>query len=445
MCCRPPTFQTNVALLNAAQTFSGVNGLTNAGNTLVGTHSGSGFGLTNLNITNLTGTLQAAQFPTALPAASGANLTGINLPANSIVTNLTATDSTTNNIGLIVSTPAGLAANAFQVLNNGTNWLTIDNRGFFLLPSYGDLCQGIVGSAYDQYWNPAHPGGGEEQMTSQGSISLNIGYNNLGSSTLQIGSSGPFHEYINIQYDDGPDATHLLGYSKCFSFCSRYYTNGNVAEGYNNQNGAFPQLRGEGVATNGAARLAFYNPGNMQVGGGGNTKEPSGGVLQGAMLTNGWLLNGLEINSLATSSPNSTNVLIDFNGVARKNVINLSQAAFFIVTNIGTLTNQYEDLQFDIFPGASAFALSFPANWIWLNDAGTAVAPTNIPANTVLRVTVGAEVGSVTNIVARYSLGSYASVVDTNAVNFFNAVINAGGSLNSVRKSNARLTRWFSA
>ncbi|PWU16368.1 MAG: hypothetical protein C5B50_13700, partial [Verrucomicrobia bacterium] len=58
----------NVALLNGNQTFSGSNTLsgvatlTNADNTLVGTHSGSGAGLTSLNASQLTsGTLPSAQ------------------------------------------------------------------------------------------------------------------------------------------------------------------------------------------------------------------------------------------------------------------------------------------------------------------------------------------------------------------------------------------------
>ena len=47
------TLSTNVPLLNAAQTFSGIVGLTNAGDTLVGIHSGSGVALTALNGSNI--------------------------------------------------------------------------------------------------------------------------------------------------------------------------------------------------------------------------------------------------------------------------------------------------------------------------------------------------------------------------------------------------------
>lgn len=52
----------NVALLNASQTFSGVNALTNLGNTI----SGNGAGLTNLTTANLVGAVTDAQVPNTI-------------------------------------------------------------------------------------------------------------------------------------------------------------------------------------------------------------------------------------------------------------------------------------------------------------------------------------------------------------------------------------------
>jgi hypothetical protein len=69
---------SNVALLNANQSFSGSNtfvgvaSLTNAGNTLVGTHSGGGAGLTSLNAANLSsGTLPDARLSTNVALLNG--------------------------------------------------------------------------------------------------------------------------------------------------------------------------------------------------------------------------------------------------------------------------------------------------------------------------------------------------------------------------------------
>ncbi len=60
-----------------------------------------------------------------------------------------------------------------------------------------------------------------------------------------------------------------------------------------------------------------------------------------------------------------------------------------------------------IYPGLSARALYFPANWNWENDAGTAVAPTNVAGSTCAHIHVVCTVGSVTNRIAHLSLSPY--------------------------------------
>ena len=69
---------TNVALLNAPQTFSSVNTFTNAANTFVGGFNGDGAGLTNLNVGNLSSNVALLN---TTQTFSGANI--FNHPANS--------------------------------------------------------------------------------------------------------------------------------------------------------------------------------------------------------------------------------------------------------------------------------------------------------------------------------------------------------------------------
>ena len=68
----------NIARLNASQTFSGAILFSNGSNSFIGNFAGNAGGLTNLNASNLAGTISVAQLPPVVltNGASGVNLTG---------------------------------------------------------------------------------------------------------------------------------------------------------------------------------------------------------------------------------------------------------------------------------------------------------------------------------------------------------------------------------
>jgi len=130
----------NVALLNANQTFSGVNALTNLGNTI----SGNGAGLTNLNASNLaSGTVNSNRLQigtttqtgivkvdgSTITVAGDGTITAVTGGAGS-VTNVTSAPDFTSagaGTGLIVLTPTNMAR------LNGTNTFAGTNT-FSIIP-----------------------------------------------------------------------------------------------------------------------------------------------------------------------------------------------------------------------------------------------------------------------------------------------------------------------
>lgn len=335
--------------------------------------------------------------------------------------------------------PAGSPATLNTNLANFQNFDNVDASGNLYITNnetaifWGNPGTSNAGLTYMK-WSGGHPGGGEMEFVSGGCISLNEGENGFGTSDIQFGSSGSTHGYMNWQYDDIPSSIDPLGYSKMVQFCFRYWNGSGIAE--LNSSG-FPMQRGECVDTNtGFGDLVFYNPGKQQNGPFGlNSSDPVGGIAQGAMHTNGWTFNHIIKNNLLTSSPGATN-WIDFN-TSKYQVVNLSQPTTFAVTNlVQVLPNQTASIQMDLFPGTSALALVFPTNWLWLSESGTVAAPTNIAGSTVMRVTLDAQVGSVTNFMARYALASYSPTLDTNGLSFSKAAANAGAPL-SATETNA--------
>ncbi len=389
-----------------------------AGN-YAGKFKGDGSLITSLTAANLTGPL-----PTST------------LPANATMTTLATTNSSTGTASFTINYGPGITVNPFQIMMGGTGIFWVDTNGAFNLPPLTSFYWGGgQGYIYFDTNLVTHPAGGEFIFVSNGDLAFGVGYNGWGLSHVQFGGSGAWHDGWYFQYDDAPSASYLTGYSKVIGFHGRYWNGAAQIE-----SSLEPGMQALVVNTNGGGpmMLGLYNPAPVSVGGVGAANAPTGGVLQIGALTNGAIMNGLEINSLYTLTPATTNVLLDFNGISKKNILNLSQAANFVLTNVATLTNkQYETLQYDIYPGTSSYGLTFPTNFIWFTNDVYAANPTSIPASQVMRVVLDVAVGSgITNYTAIYSLASYMPTLDTNAVNFFNQVINNGGSLTSV-ESNA--------
>ena len=309
----------------------------------------------------------------------------------------------------------GLKPMAFQdtngpIFNNGANY------GFFTIFTNAAFPNGGLnldpGANANMFWDQTHPGAGEFQITSSGSMSLNSGYNQLRNSVLQLGSSAVsyqgFAENINIQHDSASDAAHPLGYSHLFQFITRYYSN-NFA-----QFGALG-LRAESVDTNGHFDLKFYNPttgGNILYG-----ETPGTEIF--AVTSFGARVSGNLVRKLNRTMA-TTNYALDFNGPDKLEVVVFANLTVS-VTNL-TFTNLTQEKDLYLEPGTFSWALTLPANWRWESDSGTAIAPTNIPASTVLHVHVTANCSSLTtNIYARASLAPYSPVADPDAAAFYTA------------------------
>jgi hypothetical protein len=133
---------TNVPLLNGnnnwtgSNTFSGVVMATNTNNLLNGTFTGNaagnGGGLTNLNTTNLVGTIPTAQLNGTIPlaqlppavitnGAGGVNLTGLFSGGGGGLSNLNASQLTSGTI------PDAQLSTNVPLLNGNNNWTGINN------------------------------------------------------------------------------------------------------------------------------------------------------------------------------------------------------------------------------------------------------------------------------------------------------------------------------
>jgi hypothetical protein len=381
----------------------------------------------------------------SIPQTITGDVTGTRSGA-SIATTLANTPAARSHLGL--GTMATIGTNnpsVYNTTNYGTLWmgtnvsypssvLQFNNLGsiqwFYDPPSQG------IGSSL--FFNTAHPGGGELQITSEGSMSLNIGYSRQGGSVLQIGSSGPTHEYINIQYDcsSSPTTTAYtgpLGASKLFQFITRYNP---IPAGITTNAALYDVHFGmlyQALDTNGAASLQLYNPApNWNGSGYGTNANLVGGTLVMEIYTNGTRINGHLIRQFSiTAQPvGATNVTIDFT-TAGFQELNLSTNANFSLS-LTNITNGV--IQHDIFvrPGLNSYALAWPTNILWESPLGTDTAPTNIASSTVLHVHFTATGNAnATNFYAQALVSNYLPLTDPDAIAF----ISSAGITNNTQKA----------
>ena len=161
-----------------------------------------------------------------------------------------------------------------------------------------------------------------------------------------------------------------------------------------------------GVNTSGASVLHFTLPIL-----GGNQDWSQVGTISGLTLDSdtGVEIPGYTRVGYLESVPFSTNCAINLTNQQFQE-FNLNQAAYFYETNLnlyGHFKNPValtETLLIRSVAGG-AEPVTFPTNWIWFNDNGTAVAPASVPAATVMRVDLTITVGATTNRLAHYTLG----------------------------------------
>lgn len=313
-------------------------------------------------------------------------------------------------LGALASTN-GLHMGSFNFQTNGS---AVDH--FLTVPDYYIIRWGTNGAS--ARWNAAHPGGGELEITSVGSISINPGYGGLGGSALQIGSSGAYHETPNFQYDSEVNPalasyTGPLGHSKLVIFTTKYKT---IADATAYSTAGFI-LRS--LDTNGATGFQLWNPAPHWIGGMGTNGTLVGGTLQAETYTNGTRINGMLKRELTTTTGTGT-YAIDLETPSFQE-FNLTTNSVFTLATVN-LTNSVVERDIIIRPGVGDFSLTFPTGWIWLSESGLAVAPTNIVASTIINLRLKALANSGgTNIYARYAVGAYSPVLDSDAAAFFTA------------------------
>jgi hypothetical protein len=158
--------------------------------------------------------------------------------------------------------------------------------------------------------------------------------------------------------------------------------------------------------TNGSTVLHFTMPI-----GGGTQDWHTVGTVSGLTLDSdtGVEMPGYTRVGYTAVTPPTTNCAIDFTNQQFAEY-DLTQSAFFYETNLnlyGHFINPValtKTLLIYNGPGGPK-STRFPTNWIWFNDNGTAVAPTNVPASTVMRVDLTITVGFTTNRLAHCTLG----------------------------------------
>jgi hypothetical protein len=145
----------------------------------------------------------------------------------------------------------------------------------------------------------------------------------------------------------------------------------------------------------------------------------------------GNLFGGKTLTTLGPGATYNVNAGIKFQSVYVNSsvVLAITNLALFPAANGANI-----DLL--LYPGLGACSTTWPTNWLWENEAGTAIVPSSAAANTLMHVKLTVDVQpSVTNIVAHALTAPYATVLDTNAVNFFTAIHNHTNTLSSTQSN----------
>jgi hypothetical protein len=375
-----------------------------------------------------------AIFATSLAGGGATNINGTFIEAGTITSN--QIDAATwqaaiyqpNSIAAMNGTGTNTTLTGsvvFGDLEQPYRWLSWNN-GLLSIPAWnaGDTVPPIPGISF--YSSSGHFQAGigawanhggivdtpELQISSQLGISLLPGQNGNPDAFVQLGVSGPSHETFNLQYDDDPMTAGWgdgisaapLGHSKRLTFTARaaaapgtvYYAKPGIigfAGGTNN----YPDLDQFGTELLGTMQFYASVPSYDSI----TVFSNHPGKWVGGTLTNGWNLRGKLIQERVRTTIDSSPYGLDFN-VARflDLVINASSVSFY-TTNVTGLPSNFEQRTVVLRSGASARALSFPADWSWLSESGTASAPTNLPAGRVLYLDLSSVGIGETNIFAR--------------------------------------------
>lgn len=359
----------------------------NAANTFVGNAAGA----SNLQAASLTGAVSIANGGTGqtTPAAALSALGAPGLAANNVFS----------------------GANAFSYFSllgsgsrGGVYWTNDSNGALMLSPA---------DSVFNFFINAGHGGAGNGVEWQLELNQMYLGPVNGGHFQFGLGSDTLGDAFVMQYYGAAMSnytRSHALGWHLKYALGDLFWDS--WAETYGATNG---------VNTSGASVLHFTLPVA-----GGNQDWHQVGPVSGLTLDSdtGVEIPGYERNGFSAVAPATTNCAINLTN-AQYEEFDLTQPAYFYETNLNLFGHFANPVALHptllIYSGAAAQPVTFPGNWIWFGDNGAGIAPTNIPAATVMRVDLTVTVGFVTNRLAHYTLGSYLPAYDANALSFFNA------------------------
>jgi hypothetical protein len=367
---------------------------------------------------NLSGPLPAGQLTGAIPASSLAGAYGsavsLNNPSNNLsgvftgdgygLTNLNATQIVGGTLPLARLDPAVVTSNygsavSLKNTNNGYYAASLFLSPGATIAAPVQWFNGVLSSPMDPnsgLWvNPGHGGAGngtEWQWT----------FNQLAIATIpgghtQLGISGHHNipEAFVLQWQGDSLTTYntsaLLGFhNKIIPGDAFFHI---WSDTYNLTNG--------GIALHITGTDGTGNQGWAQV------KGPDKMIID---QDSGVEIPGYLRLGFAAPAVSGTNYVLNWTN-QQCIELDITQALNITETNLnlwGHLTNSVmltRDIY--IYPGLSPRALSFPASWNWENDSGTAVAPTNVAGSTCAHIHLVCTLGTATNRIAHLFLSHY--------------------------------------
>ncbi|HTQ49259.1 MAG TPA: hypothetical protein VMJ12_01015, partial [Candidatus Acidoferrales bacterium] len=287
-------------------------------------------------------------------------------------------------------------------------------------------------------FSSTHAGGGELEISSQGSAAIAGGYNGLRNSHVQLGSASPnfpgYGEFFLFNFDGTPtNASNPLGFSHWTEWDWRYWSGGQAGAG----------MRGEATDTNGHGGMSFYtaitnsNPGTNQL----------PGARRGGFYDDGWVQFGKQVKEYReVAAVGNTNVAIDYSAPQYIAFPLVTTNVNLYETNFQTNCTAVIDARF--FNWTTNVNFNVPTNWLLetgiYEDGGIAnnffayQQITNIPAKTVLKLHIETQTtGSYTNTSVVATLAPWAGpVIDPDAQTFINAAgltnLTAQNAINSL-------------
>jgi hypothetical protein len=288
------------------------------------------------------------------------------------------------------NTPAASYTNLLLGVDHQLPWVLGSS---ILVPDRGGMFWADGSGIYG--WNDHSEtlfGGGANELQILGNTQMALACYNAAYADggFQMGGSGGFHDKFWFQYDTD-SAIPGLGFSKLVQFVTRSGPNNTYA---------YSAIRAVAADTfSGRNTLNFYS-------GTPSAIDNSGGNRVGTMLTDGWDFRGRLVTEHVIYDSDATNV-IDWLRPSSSEFRIQGNSATFITANLPSGTTNNESRVVFIKSGAFAPTLTFPQGWHWLNEAGNAVAPANLAAARILKLTLTALGPGDGNVLAEAKVGVF--------------------------------------